>query len=240
LVHGGSHAADCWDPTVSELARQAPGLRVLAVDLPGRGAVPGDLATLTVSACVDSVVAQIDAAGIERVVLVGHSMAGITVPGVAAALGADRLVRTVFVSCCVPPEGKAVIDTLHGPLRMMARLRAQGNGVSPPMPRRLASWFFCNGMSPEQRAFVLGRIYAESSKVTLEPVHRSMPAAPRTWILTERDRSLRPRAQRHFIDNLGGVDEVVSLDTCHDAMVSAPAELAALLIARTRDCGVGA
>jgi len=29
-----AHAADCWDPTVAELARQATELRVLAVDLP--------------------------------------------------------------------------------------------------------------------------------------------------------------------------------------------------------------
>ena len=43
LVHGGAHAADCWDLTVAELARQAPELRVLAVDLPGRGGRPADL-----------------------------------------------------------------------------------------------------------------------------------------------------------------------------------------------------
>jgi hypothetical protein len=35
-----------------------------------------------------------------------------------------------------------------------------------------------------------------------------------------------------FIDNLGGVDEVVELDTCHDAMVSDPRGLAAILAAR--------
>ena len=41
LVHGGAHAADCWDLTVEELHRQAPDLTVLAVDLPGRAREAG-------------------------------------------------------------------------------------------------------------------------------------------------------------------------------------------------------
>ncbi len=36
LVHGGQHAGDCWEPTVTEIGLQAPGTPVLAVDLPGR------------------------------------------------------------------------------------------------------------------------------------------------------------------------------------------------------------
>ena len=60
LVHGGEHAADCWDLVVTELQRQEPELRILAVDLPGRGRTPGDLATVTIGEWVDSVVADID------------------------------------------------------------------------------------------------------------------------------------------------------------------------------------
>ncbi|MDT5209867.1 MAG: hypothetical protein QOF67_2282, partial [Mycobacterium sp.] len=63
LVHGGAHAGDCWDLTVDEIHRLAPDLNVLAVDLPGRRGKPGDLRTLTVGDCVDSVVADIDGAG---------------------------------------------------------------------------------------------------------------------------------------------------------------------------------
>jgi pimeloyl-ACP methyl ester carboxylesterase len=60
LVHGGEHAGDCWDLVVAELRRQAPELRTLAVDLPGRGRTPGDLATATTGEWVDSVVAEIE------------------------------------------------------------------------------------------------------------------------------------------------------------------------------------
>ncbi len=147
LVHGRSHAGDCWDPTVAELARQSPELQVLAVDLPGRRSAPGDLATLTIKACVDGVVAQIEAAGMDRVVIVG--------------LGADRVARMVLVSCCIPPEGKTVIDTLAGPLRYIARRRARTGGISKPMSTRTANYFFCNGMSPDQRDVTLSHLYPD-------------------------------------------------------------------------------
>ena len=80
LVHGGAHAADCWDLTVDEIHRQAPELSVLAVDLPGRAGKPGELAALSIGDCVESVVADIEDAGLRDVVICGHSMAGVIRP----------------------------------------------------------------------------------------------------------------------------------------------------------------
>ena len=60
LVHGGAHAADCWELTVAELSRQAPELEVLAVDLPGRAGKPADLTTVRIADWVNSVVADIE------------------------------------------------------------------------------------------------------------------------------------------------------------------------------------
>jgi pimeloyl-ACP methyl ester carboxylesterase len=234
LVHGGQHTARCWDPTVAELARQAPDLPVLAVDLPGRGGTPGDLATLTIGQCVDSVVAQIEQAGLGDIVLVGHSLAGVTVPGVAARLGTERVRRMVLVACCVPAQGQTVLGTLAGPVRMFAQRAAQRKTTSPAMPRAMASWMFCNGMTREQKAHVLANLCDEAVSITVEPVDRTSlpPEIPRTWVLPLRDRSLRPRLQRTFMANLGGVDDVVELDACHDVMISHPAPLAAVLAAR--------
>jgi pimeloyl-ACP methyl ester carboxylesterase len=74
LIHGGSLAADCWDLTIAEMRSSAPELRVLAVDLPGRRGKAGDLRRATICDWVDSVVSDIDQAGLNRVVLAGHSM----------------------------------------------------------------------------------------------------------------------------------------------------------------------
>ncbi|UFS60606.1 alpha/beta fold hydrolase [Subtercola endophyticus] len=235
LIHGAGHAADCWDFTVAELARQAPGVPVLAVDLPGRGTEPGDLATLTIEKCVQSVIRQIDDAGMDRVMLVSHSQAGITMPVVAERLGAARTARLIFLSSVIPPNGSAAVDTLNPPLRFITRRAAVRRPVRKAVGRGVASMFFGNGMTAEQREFTVGHQYAESAGLVLERVDRTLPAVPTTWILLTADRLLKPRQQREFIANLGGVDEVVPLDTCHDAMISEPAALAELLAARVGD-----
>ncbi|MDY0013364.1 MAG: alpha/beta hydrolase [Rhodocyclaceae bacterium] len=235
FIHGGQHTKGCWDPTVEALRAIRPGAKVLALDLPGHGDEPGDLGTLTIARCVESVVTRIQAAKARQVVLVGHSMAGITMPGVAARLGCGVVRRMIFLACCIPPNGKTVLDTLHQPMRFIARRAARRNPVAPPLPAALASWVFANGMSREQKARVHKALCPESTTVTVEPVFREpLPGIATCWILTLRDRALRPLVQRSFIANLGGVDEVVALDTCHDAMISEPVELARIILER---CG---
>jgi pimeloyl-ACP methyl ester carboxylesterase len=96
LIHGGGHAADCWDLTNAELRCTAPKLRVLAVDLPGRRAKPGDLRRATIRDWADSVVTDIDQAGLDKVVVAGHSMAGLVMPGVVTKLGATRVREVIF------------------------------------------------------------------------------------------------------------------------------------------------
>src|ERR1700728_2477186 len=105
LVHGGEHAADCWDLVVAELRCAEPKLRTLAVDLPGRGRTPGDLATATIDGWVDSVVADIEDAGLGDMFIVGHSIAWVTVPGVVTKLGPGRVREMVLVTAFFPRQG---------------------------------------------------------------------------------------------------------------------------------------
>ncbi|BCP05395.1 hypothetical protein MINTM019_28510 [Mycobacterium paraintracellulare] len=182
--------------------------------------------TLTVAECVDSVVGQIEQAGFDDVILVGHSLAGVVVPGVAANLGPRRVRRIVLVACNVPPDGKSVLSTLKPPIRFFARMNIDR------LPRWMARWMFCNGMTDQQRAYSLRILVPESLSIVHEPVDRSrMPTdVPLTWVLTLRDHVLSVKDQRRFIANLGGVDEVIELDACHNAMISEPAELASILL----------
>jgi pimeloyl-ACP methyl ester carboxylesterase len=235
LVHGGARAADCWDLTVAELRRQAPDLRVLPVDLPGHGSKPADLMTVTIADWVDSVVADIEDAGLGEVVVAGHSMAGLTVPGVVAKLGSPRVREMILASAFVPPQGQALVDTLDGPLAPVARW---GLRVRRPMriPAALAWLAFCNGMTWQQRRFAMSRRGPEALSVLTEIADRSeVPDdVPRTWILTTNDRALPVLSQRRSIRALGGVDTTICIDTCHDLMISEPKRLAAILIERAR------
>jgi pimeloyl-ACP methyl ester carboxylesterase len=236
LIHGGAHAADCWDLTIAELACREPGLRVLAVDLPGRGRHPADLATVTVADWVGSVVADVEDAGLADVVVVGHSLGGVTVPGVVAKLGAERVREMILAAAFIPPQGCSVADSLRGPLAPVARFGVSRVSTMKELPGAAARFAFCNAMPSERRKLALARLYPESVRVIVDAADRSdlPPRVPRTWIMTLRDRALSQRQQLRSIESLGGVHTLFSINTCHDLMYSEPEQLAEILLKRCR------
>jgi pimeloyl-ACP methyl ester carboxylesterase len=236
LVHGGQHSADCWDLTVDELHRRAPHVPVLAVDMPGHGTIPGDLSTVSIADCVRSAVQQIEDAGLGDVIVVGHSLAGLTVPGMVTQLGSPRVREMVLAAACLPVQGRAIVDTLVGPLAWYVRRAVRLRRQPATMPNVLSALIFCNGMTRAQRRYTMSRIHPEAVTIIAEPVDRSdLPDdVPRTWILTLRDHALFHRVQSHSIAALGGVQTLIPVDTCHDLMISEPALLAEILIDRCR------
>jgi pimeloyl-ACP methyl ester carboxylesterase len=235
LVHGGAHAGDCWDLTVDEIHRLAPELTVLAVDLPGRRDKPGDLRTLTIADWEDSVVADVEDAGLDDVVIVGHSMAGLTVPGIVTKLGTSRVREMILAAACIPPEGAAMVDVVAGPIAMIARRNGK-KGAPKKLPPLAARFVFFNGVPRARRRFMAGRLYPDSSRIPMEKVQRrDIPDEVwRTWILTRRDRTHSEKEQRESIEALGGVQTLIPLDTCHGLMVSEPERLAEILVERCR------
>lgn len=233
LVHGACHNSGCWAPTIAAVRRQAPDVPVLAVDLPGRGSSPVPLAEATVARCVEEVIRQIGDAGLAEVILVGHSLAGVILPGAAMALGSDRVQRLVFLTCAVPPEGGSVVDVLRGPLRAIAALAARRRSPTS-LPTFVALAAFTNGMDRAQRRLVAGSLCPEAGWLLGEAVSRQGldPAIPRTWVFTRRDHGMTPAQQHRSIENLGGVEECIELDAPHDAMVSHPDGLADILLER--------
>jgi pimeloyl-ACP methyl ester carboxylesterase len=235
LIHGACSDSRCWAPTVAALAARAPDVPVLAVDLPGRGRSPVPLAGVTLAACVDETARQIGEAGLDDVVLVGHSLAGVILPGVATRLGPGRVRHLVFLACAVPPEGGSVVDVLRGPLRAIATVAARRRSPTR-LPAFVALAAFANGMDRAQRRVVATSLCPEAGWLIAAPVSRKDFDAtiPRTWVLTRKDRGLSPAQQRRSIDNLGGVDRCVALNAPHDAMVSHPDALAGILLASAR------
>ncbi|OBF41387.1 esterase [Mycolicibacterium peregrinum] len=242
LVHGGGFAADCWEPTVDVIRSVEPELKVLTVDLPGRRNKAGDLITACIDGWVNSVVSDIENAALDDLVIVGHSLAGVIVPGVVTKLGSARVREMILATAQVPADGSALVDTLPGALSRFARRTAKrkvqkGRSVrAGGLPTTLARFVFCNGMTPAQRRFTLARSCQESPSIMIEIVDLSgMPDdVPRTWILTRRDRSVSMKIQRECIAALGGVQTLIEIDTCHILMVSEPEKLAKILVERCR------
>jgi pimeloyl-ACP methyl ester carboxylesterase len=235
LVHGGGMAADCWDLTVDEIRRHAPELTVLTLDMPGRRNKPGDLKEMTIADYVDSLVGDIERAGLNHIVVVGHSMGAMTLPGVVTKLGAERVREMIFAAAFLPPEGTAIVDSSPWLIARVARQRVR-SGVPSQTPLWMARFLFMNGVPAHRRRFMAGKLHAESLRILVEKMSwRGMPHdIPRTWILTRRDRALSPKLQRKYIHGLGGVKTTIEMDTCHFLMVSEPERLAEILVGRCR------
>ena len=193
LVHGGAHAGDCWDLTIDEIHRLEPDLDVLAVDLPGRRGKPGDLRTVTIADWVDSVVADIEDTGFDDVVLVAHSLGGVSVPGVTTKLGASRVREMVFASAFIPPDGTAVVDTLSGPVSWYAR-RGARTGKVGELPSVVGRLVFLNGVPRRPRQFMVDRLCSVKSQrrsiaalggvqtvIPMDTCHDMMVSEP-TWL----------------------------------------------------------
>ncbi|WP_192583548.1 alpha/beta fold hydrolase [Streptomyces albicerus] len=221
LVHGGWFTGACWQPVLPHLSA------AVTPDLPGRASRPAELATLTVKDLARAVADDIEVAGPDEVVLVGHSLAGVVIPEVARLLP-HRIRRLVFLSATVPREGTSALDGFPPLIRtaMRGRLRA---GVSPRPARALARWSYCRDLPPRTAAHVLSHLVDDAAGTLLEPVTRAgLPDIPRTYIRLLRDRALRLPAQQRQTTHLGGAD-VTDLDCGHLAMYEQPARLAALL-----------
>ena len=91
LVHGAWHGAWAWDEVTPLL--EAEGHTVDALDLPGHGDDRSPVSEMTLEGNVNRILERIDAAG-EPVVLLGHSMGGMSVTQAAEHVP-ERISRLV-------------------------------------------------------------------------------------------------------------------------------------------------
>jgi len=228
LVHGGGFDARCWDLVLPHLRAPA-----IAVDLPGRGDRPADLATVRLAGCAAAIVEDVDKAGFDEVVLAGHSLAGCSLPGAIGLLG-ERVRHAVFVACTVPEDGTSCFDTLDPAIQAMGRAAVERGDQSDPgvMDSAMAKALFGNDLDDEQFAWCVERMVPEAPQLIVDPVDlaqlHSASAMPRTWIRTLQDVILPPDKQLRFAANVGNC-EIVDLDAAHMCMISRPAATAALL-----------
>jgi pimeloyl-ACP methyl ester carboxylesterase len=205
------------------------GAAALAVDLPGRGSRPADLTTVTLDDFTAAVASDIDATGWDRTLLVGHSMAGITLPPVVG-LREDVLAGVVFVACTVPAHGQSCAEAMALEVTDDAAVRLEEPADEMTGEDR-ARRSFGNDLDDEQYAWMTDRMLGgEAFGVVAEPCDLSglTEAVPRFWVRLGLDAIVVPAMQDAGIGNIGGA-EVIDLDAGHMAMVGRPVELAGIL-----------
>lgn len=223
LVHGGHAGAWVWDEVRPLLIRPS-----VAVDLPGHGSRPGELAALSFAECSRCITDQIPPTG--PLIFVGHSLGAAVVLSSLQQL-ADRTIHVIVLAGPVPQPGQSVLDSFPLVMRVASRLILSLSGPTFAASRKITERTLFNGLSSERAGQAFDRLTRESAALVREPVLWTgrLPAAG-TYIKCLQDRGpLSPRHQDRMAANLGEGVRMVSLDACHYAMLECPAQVAAVL-----------
>ena len=236
LLHGAWHGGWCWRDVVPHLA--GAGHRVHAVTLTGVGE-RAHLMTpaITLETHIADVVNAIEMEEMEQLVLVVHSYGGMIGTAVADRMP-RRLRHLVYVDAVLPRPGESWSST-HSSATREARLVAAEASVDFSFPTPDPSVF---GLAGEQAAWVKRRQtphpgHTYQSVLEFDP--RRVASVPRTFVsciapaLATIDVSRQRVRDKSFWDgawHTGGGAQVVEMKTGHDPMISAPAELARILL----------
>jgi len=229
LVHGGSLGAWSWAAVVAQL--QKLGHRAMAVDLPGRGENPYDVQKITLAVHIDAVARYIEERDLRDVVLVGHSMAGIIIPGVTVRMP-ERIKRLIFISAMVMRDGESAMEVFQtgGVGSRNGRTRSRESMTDRFRRHQL------HDASRDLQDFVIAAIVPDQMSVLSEPVAMKDFYAldPLTSVIVlEDDLAIDPlRFHPLFTDRLRN-PTIRSIKSGHGVMFTKPVECARAIVELT-------
>jgi pimeloyl-ACP methyl ester carboxylesterase len=230
LVHGSWHGAWCWS-RVLPLLRGA-GVQSHAVTLTGVGERAHLMSRdIDLNTHIQDVVGLIESEELQRVVLVGHSYAGMVITGVADRLQQRRaglLAHLVYLDAALPYPGDSW-SSHHTEETKQARVAAAepSGGLSFPPPD--AALF---GLSGADRDWVNRRQTPQPFRLYQQPLDfdaQRVAAIPRTFIDCTQPALATIAPSRVRVRSEPGW-KVVEMATGHDPMVSEPVALSRILL----------
>lgn len=229
LVHGAWHGGWCWQKVIPFL--QTAGHEVYAPTLTGLAERASELSPdVGLDTHIQDIVGLLQEKNLHGVILVGHSYGGMVITGVVDAIP-ERIAHLVYLDTFVPRDGESMVDVSPLVIRLLRR-QAQADGW------RIDSRGTYGVTTEPDRSWVLSKVTPHPLKTLEQPLHLKNPAivsaTPRTHIectssgffFSLMRHILAPRALPPTEAGWG----LRQLPTGHDAMVTAPRELADLLL----------
>ena len=232
FIHGVLNDHSVWGLQSRYLAHH--GWNVLAVDLPGHCRSQGD-APSSVQEAADFIIALLDAAGVQRAALIGHSWGSLIALETASRLK-DRVSHLVLVGTAFPMKvSQALLDSsLNEPMQALKLVNVLSCSTLVPPPSALGPGTWVYGAS-----MALGRrVLASNSRVNV--FHRGFKACdsyanglaaieaitcPVLFVLGSQDQMTHPKAARGLVDaatKAGKSVQIATLAVGHHQMTEAP------------------
>ena len=167
------------------------------------------------------------------VILVGHSLGGMTITQVAERMP-ERQAWLVYLTAMMPENGQNRVDlaAYEGPEKMAARRVISEDGLSSTIPEEMIQPTFYGECSPEDVAHAIERLVPQA----MEPFQRKAETTPgnfgtvkRAYVECLRDKAIPIDMQRAMI-SAQPCDRVFTIDTDHS-----PFGVGSKTLGRSRD-----
>ena len=234
FIHGvlGDHSV--WALQSRYMASH--GWNVLAIDLPGHCKSGGD-APASVEQGADFIGALLDAAGVQRAALVGHSWGSLIAMEAAARLK-DRISHLVLVGTAFPMKvSPALIEaSLNEPEKALRMINvfSRSTLAAPPSTLGPGTWVFGAGMALGRRVLrsnpqvnVFHRGFVACDSYAGGEAAMAQLTCPVLFALGAQDQMTPPKAAQGLVNAAraaGRTVQVASLPVGHNQMTEAPEE----------------
>jgi pimeloyl-ACP methyl ester carboxylesterase len=232
FIHGVLNDHSVWILQSRYLAHH--GWNVLAIDLPGHCKSEGE-APATVEAAAGFVAALLDAAGVQRAALVGHSWGSLIALEAAGRLK-DRVSHLVLVGTAYPMKvSPALIEaSLNEPEKglKMINVFSRSTLAAPPSALGPGTWVYGASLALGRRVLrsnaevnVFHRGFVACDSYTGGEAAMAQITCPVLFVLGAQDQRTQPRAAQGLIEAARGAGKsvnTVALPVGHHQMTEAP------------------
>lgn len=228
LIHGAWHAKWCWEKIACLL--QQDGHYVIVPDLPGHGADQTPFKKIHLNTYIDFVSSIIQALP-GKVILVGHSMAGMVMTQIATCYP-ERIEKLIYVAAYLPESGESIIDINKQLLTKGSLFDIEvDNKAKSICVRNDSVKIFYNHCNVIDAAYYAQLVQPEPARPFLDKVvfdKGGLAKIKKIYVSCLFDNALSFNAQQHMA--IRGNCFQVSLPADHSPFFSTPAELFELLI----------
>jgi pimeloyl-ACP methyl ester carboxylesterase len=230
LVHGAWAAPFAWGMVNENLSEE--GNQVLAVQLPGHGSDNTDPRLLHMDSYIKFVSDRIEEIG-KKVILVGHSLAGMIISGVAERIP-ELIEKLVFVAAYVPQSGQSAyaISLLDKQSLLGASLLVSEDQSEFDIKKEDIINIVCQDGPDDVQKLILSNYKSEPAAPFADPVILSgekFGNIAKYYIETLQDHGIGNDLQKEMIA-AAKIKNVYELNAGHTPLLSKPQELSKILL----------